>query len=191
MSSTSLVWIVRRLVACKMFGIFRSSLQLTILEPAICPTKMSIPEEARITVAKKARESSTRAKDSSKTQTAGPKVDKCNFTKDVCVYDLIVTNFLSSPSTCIKLVDHIYQLSELEKKNVDLTGKLSAEQIRHETRVSEMNDSMYVLKNEDVETFYPDMLSSQSEQINAVDIEVDEEQMASETIAEENDVFRV
>ncbi|VVA39852.1 PREDICTED: LOC110760952 partial [Prunus dulcis] len=135
------------------------------------------PLEARIMVAKKARESSTRAKDSSKTQTAGPKVDKCNFTKDVCVYDLLVTNFLSSPSACIKLVDHIHQLSELEKKNVDLTGKLSAEQICHETRVSEMNESMYVLKNEDVETFYSDMLFSQSEQINAVDIEVDEEQL--------------
>ncbi|CAL2247779.1 unnamed protein product [Prunus armeniaca] len=100
------------------------------------------PLEARITVAKKARESSTRVKDSSKTRTASPKVDKCNFTEDVCVYDLLMTNFLSSQSACIKLVHHIHQLSDLEKKNVDLTGKLSAEQISHETRMSEMNESI-------------------------------------------------
>lgn len=64
-------------------------------------------------MAKKARELSTWAKDSSKTQTAGPKVDKCNFTKDVCVYDLLVMNFLSSSSACIKLVDYIHQVSDL------------------------------------------------------------------------------
>ncbi|CAL2247918.1 unnamed protein product [Prunus armeniaca] len=97
-------------------------------------------------VAKKAKESSTRAKDSLKTRIAGLKVDKCNSTGDVYVYDLLVTNSLSSMSACIKVVDHIDQLSELDKKNVDLTGKRLAEQIRHETRMFEMNESMYVLK---------------------------------------------
>ncbi|VVA33509.1 PREDICTED: LOC110760952 partial [Prunus dulcis] len=38
-------------------------------------------------------------------------------------------------------------LSELEKKNVALTGKLSAEQIHHETKMFEMKESMSVLKS--------------------------------------------
>ncbi|CAL9019171.1 unnamed protein product [Prunus brigantina] len=39
------------------------------------------------------------------------------------------------------------QLNELEKKNVDLTGKLLGEQICHEMRMSEMNENMSVLKS--------------------------------------------
>ena len=107
--------------------------------------------------------------------------------------DLLKTGFLSSPSACVKLVDHVYRagdlcafsslpldkqeeaamyhlqkgtifavgamrnsrdvapssalLDELVKKNADLTDKLSIERIRHDARISEMKESMSVLKS--------------------------------------------
>lgn len=39
------------------------------------------------------------------------------------------------------------QLDELEKKNVDLTDKLSGEQTRHETKMFEMKKSLGGLKS--------------------------------------------
>ncbi|CAL8167959.1 unnamed protein product [Prunus armeniaca] len=39
------------------------------------------------------------------------------------------------------------ELSELEKKNVDMTSKLSIEQVRHETRMLEIKESMSLLKS--------------------------------------------
>ncbi|CAL2271085.1 unnamed protein product [Prunus armeniaca] len=38
-------------------------------------------------------------------------------------------------------------LSELEKKNVDMTSKLSVEQVRHETRILEIKESVSLLKS--------------------------------------------
>ncbi|CAL2257266.1 unnamed protein product [Prunus armeniaca] len=64
--------------------------------------------------AKETRESSPRAKGSSATSAADPKMDKSSLAGDAIVYDLLKTNFLSSPSTCFKLVDHIHQAGDLE-----------------------------------------------------------------------------
>ncbi|CAL9018083.1 unnamed protein product [Prunus brigantina] len=85
---------------------------------------------------------------------------------NVGVFDLRKTNFLSSPSTCVKLVDHIHQVfaietirnssdvapssaqvSELEKKNAELTSKLSAEQIRYEKKMSKLRAMISELKS--------------------------------------------
>ncbi|CAL2225946.1 unnamed protein product [Prunus armeniaca] len=65
-------------------------------------------------VAKKARESSPQAKGSSATLVADSKVDKSSPAGDANVSILLNTNFLSSPFACFKLVDHIYQASNLD-----------------------------------------------------------------------------
>ncbi|KAI5323991.1 hypothetical protein L3X38_033064 [Prunus dulcis] len=60
---------------------------------------------------------------------------------------------------CVQLVQRLISptpqgmhLSELEKKNVDLTGKLSIKQIRHETKMSEMK-AYFHLKRKNVDIF--------------------------------------
>ncbi|PQM35869.1 uncharacterized protein Pyn_22153 [Prunus yedoensis var. nudiflora] len=42
-----------------------------------------------------------------------PKVNKSSPVRDVCVSDLLKTNFLSNPSSCAELVDHIRQAGDL------------------------------------------------------------------------------
>ena len=66
------------------------------------------PLLARMAAAKEVRDSSAQAKGHSDTRTASPKVDKPSTTWDACVSDLLKMNFLSSPSACAKLVDHIH-----------------------------------------------------------------------------------
>ncbi|KAI5332979.1 hypothetical protein L3X38_023108 [Prunus dulcis] len=63
--------------------------------------------------AKKARKSSTRAKGSSEMKIAGLELDKSSSAWDACVSNLLKMNFLSSPSACVKLVDHIHQAGDL------------------------------------------------------------------------------
>ncbi|CAL2277929.1 unnamed protein product [Prunus armeniaca] len=46
-------------------------------------------------------------------QTDGLKVDKFRSAGDVRMSNLLKTNFLSSSSTCAKLVDHLHQASNL------------------------------------------------------------------------------
>ncbi|CAL9011913.1 unnamed protein product [Prunus brigantina] len=43
-----------------------------------------------------------------------PKLDKFSSVGDGCVFDLLKMNFLSRPSACFKLVDHIHQASDLD-----------------------------------------------------------------------------
>ncbi|CAL2226826.1 unnamed protein product [Prunus armeniaca] len=71
------------------------------------------PLEVRMAAAKKARESSAREKGSSATLAADSKVDKSSPAGDVGVSDILKTNFLSSLSACVKLVDHVYQAGDL------------------------------------------------------------------------------
>ncbi|CAL8083190.1 unnamed protein product [Prunus armeniaca] len=71
------------------------------------------PLEMKLAEAKKMRESSARAKGSSSATVVGPKVDKSNPAGDACVSDLLKTNFLSNPSSCAELVDHIRQAGDL------------------------------------------------------------------------------
>ncbi|KAI5313990.1 hypothetical protein L3X38_043166 [Prunus dulcis] len=66
-----------------------------------------------VTTAKKVRESSTRAKGYSEMRTICLKNDKSNFAREACVFDMLKTNFLSSPSACVKLVDHIHHAGDL------------------------------------------------------------------------------
>lgn len=58
-------------------------------------------------VVKRARELSTRAKSYSVARTAGPEVGD-NSARDKCMSDVLKTNFLSSPSACAKMVDHVH-----------------------------------------------------------------------------------
>ncbi|XP_034227602.1 uncharacterized protein LOC117636985 [Prunus dulcis] len=71
------------------------------------------PLEMKLAEAKKMRESSARAKGSSSTSAVGPKVNKPSSVGDACVSDLLKTNFLSNPSSCAELVDHIRQAGDL------------------------------------------------------------------------------
>ncbi|CAL8154981.1 unnamed protein product [Prunus armeniaca] len=71
------------------------------------------PLEMKLAEAKKMRESSARAKGSSSATAVEPKVDKSNPAGDACVSDLLKTNFLSNPSSCAELVDHIRQAGDL------------------------------------------------------------------------------
>ncbi|CAL9024579.1 unnamed protein product [Prunus brigantina] len=71
------------------------------------------PLEMKLAEAKKLRESSARAKGSSSATTVAPKADKSSPRGDACVSDLLKTNFLSSPSSCVELVDHIRQAGDL------------------------------------------------------------------------------
>ncbi|CAL8175718.1 unnamed protein product [Prunus armeniaca] len=68
--------------------------------------------EMRLAEAKKTRESSARAKGSS-VSAFDPKVNKSSLAGDACVSDLLETNFLSNPSSCAELVDHICQAGDL------------------------------------------------------------------------------
>ncbi|CAL2240992.1 unnamed protein product [Prunus armeniaca] len=129
-------------------------------------------------------------------------------------------------------------LDELVKKNADLTDKLSNERIRHDARISEMNESMSALKSfvgqkddelkslmatllerkeayfsleckhatlaqdrdrllngaspccpledDDDEQSYLDLPPAHNEQINVVDVEAVEEQVANEAAMEED-----
>ncbi|CAL8094058.1 unnamed protein product [Prunus armeniaca] len=72
-----------------------------------------IPLEVRLAEARKARESSARTKGSSTTSAADPKVDKSSHVRDASVSDLLKTQFLSSPSSCVELVDQIRQAGDL------------------------------------------------------------------------------
>ncbi|CAL9004915.1 unnamed protein product [Prunus brigantina] len=72
-----------------------------------------IPLEVRLAEARKARESSARTKGSSVTSAADPKVDKSSPAGDAGVSDLLKTQFLSSPSSCVELVDQIRQAGNL------------------------------------------------------------------------------
>ncbi|XP_021829929.1 uncharacterized protein LOC110770152 [Prunus avium] len=72
-----------------------------------------IPLEVRLAEAKKAKESSARAKGSSATSAADPQVDKSSPAGDAGVSDLLKTHFLSSPSACAGLFDQIRQAGDL------------------------------------------------------------------------------
>ncbi|KAL6283864.1 hypothetical protein ACE6H2_014793 [Prunus campanulata] len=149
--------------------------------------------QARLAEAKKMRESSARAKGSSSVSAVDPKVNKSSPAGDARVSDLLKTNFLSNPSSCAELVDHIRQagdlgtfsslylenqrevafhllqkglifaaqtvqnsfavapssaqLSELEKKNVELASKLFTEQARCEKKTSDLRAMISELKS--------------------------------------------
>ncbi|CAL2270491.1 unnamed protein product [Prunus armeniaca] len=151
------------------------------------------PLEMKLAEAKKMRESSARAKGSSSETAVGPKVDKSSPAGDACVSDLLKTNFLSNPSSCAELVDHIRQagdlgtfsslslekrreatfhliqkglvfaaetirnssavastsaqLSELEKKNVELASHLVAEHARYEKKTHDLRAMISELKS--------------------------------------------
>ncbi|CAL2266685.1 unnamed protein product [Prunus armeniaca] len=64
--------------------------------------------EARMANTKNARESSTRVNGSSEMLMTDPNIDKSNPGQDACVSNLFKMNFLSNPSACVKLVDHIH-----------------------------------------------------------------------------------
>ncbi|CAL2231464.1 unnamed protein product [Prunus armeniaca] len=68
----------------------------------------------KMAAAKKTIESSPRAKGSSATSATDPKVDKSSLRGDAIVSDLLKMNFLSSPSACFNLVDHIHEAGDLE-----------------------------------------------------------------------------
>ncbi|CAL2278388.1 unnamed protein product [Prunus armeniaca] len=165
-------------------------------------------------------------------------------TRDACMSNLLKTNFLSSPCAYVKLVDHIHYVGELStfsSLSLEMQNKeVSAGQIHYESRMSEVKESMSVLKrstfvvsarihlltkfnaykeaieqskfeaiidayklgymdcksgfahyyhieDEDVEMFCLDMLSAQGVQINATNMEVAVEQVAYETVVEEED----
>ncbi|CAL8990482.1 unnamed protein product [Prunus brigantina] len=108
------------------------------------------------------------------------------------------------------------QLSELDKKNTDLTSKLSTEQIRYEKKMSELRDNIYESKeayfrlerkNTDIshcynkfldkfDTYHEAAKRSKFEadvdaykmggHVNVVDVKRLEEQAADETVDEEN-----
>ncbi|CAL2271736.1 unnamed protein product [Prunus armeniaca] len=160
-------------------------------------SSLPIPLEVRLAEARKARESSTRAKGSSETSAADPKVDKSNPAGDAGVSDMLKTHFLSSPSACAELVDQIHkvddlgvdfaaetirnssyvapssaQLSELEKKNAELfKATMDAYKLGY-------LDCTNV--DGDIEMLCPDLLPMQIEQVNVVNMEGAEEQVAEE-----------
>ncbi|CAL8162454.1 unnamed protein product [Prunus armeniaca] len=106
-------------------------------------------------VAKKANESFAQAKGPLDARTTSPKVNKPSSVWDTYVSDQLMTSFLSSLFICTKLaIQNLFvvasssvQLKELEKKNVDLIGMLLTEQARHETKMSDLKKSMFVLKS--------------------------------------------
>lgn len=71
---------------------------------------------------KKAIELFAWAKCSPITSVAEPNVDKSGPVGGASISDLLKMNFLSSPSACFKLVDHIHQVG-----NVDTFSSLSFE----------------------------------------------------------------
>ncbi|CAL2259752.1 unnamed protein product [Prunus armeniaca] len=70
--------------------------------------------EVRLAEAKKTRESSARAKGSYVMPTTNHKMGKFNPAGDAGVSDMLKMNFLSSPSTCAELVNHIRQAGDLD-----------------------------------------------------------------------------
>ncbi|CAL2239634.1 unnamed protein product [Prunus armeniaca] len=71
------------------------------------------PLDVMLATAKKGRKSSTQVKSSSVMLAANPKVDKSSPVWDACVSNLLKDNFLSSPSTCAELINHIHHASDL------------------------------------------------------------------------------
>ncbi|CAL2257061.1 unnamed protein product [Prunus armeniaca] len=69
--------------------------------------------EMRLAEAKRMRESSAQAKCSSLTLVVDPNANKSSPAGDACVSDLLKMNFLSNPSSCAELVDHIRQAGDL------------------------------------------------------------------------------
>ncbi|CAL2247521.1 unnamed protein product [Prunus armeniaca] len=69
------------------------------------------PLEVRLAEDKKMRASSAQAKGSS-VSAVDPKVNKSSPAGDACVSDLLKTDFLSNPSSCAELVDHIFFVAE-------------------------------------------------------------------------------
>ncbi|CAL2276194.1 unnamed protein product [Prunus armeniaca] len=133
-----------------------------LIRPTITIQLLSDEQSSvRMAGIKKARKSSARVKVSSTMPVADAKVDKSSPAEDAGMSDLLEMNFLSSSSAYVKLVDHINQtiwnsfvvapssaqLSELEKKNADLTSKLSAKQIRYKKKMSELRAMIYELKS--------------------------------------------
>ncbi|KAI5330168.1 hypothetical protein L3X38_029566 [Prunus dulcis] len=157
------------------------------------PKTRDLPcKEATGKQAKRAKESSVRVKSPPIARTAGPGIGDSSAGGEP-VSDLLKTGFLSSPSACAKLADHVYRagdlcaflnlpldkqeeaamyhlqkgmvfavgamrnsrdvapssalLDELVKKNADLTDKFSNERIRHDARISEMKESLSMLKS--------------------------------------------
>ncbi|CAL8077271.1 unnamed protein product [Prunus armeniaca] len=172
-----------------------------------------------MTATKKARESSARVKGFWEMRTADPKVDKYNHVKDVCVSDLLKTNYqalfaVETIQSLSAVAPSSAQLSELDKKNTDLTSKLSTEQIRYENRMFELRENTYESKeayfrlkrkNIDISHCYNKFLAKfayheaakrskfevavaaykLSEHVNVVDVNGTEEQATDETVAEE------
>ncbi|CAL8174062.1 unnamed protein product [Prunus armeniaca] len=71
------------------------------------------PLEIRLAEAKRMRESYAQAKCSSPALAVDPKANKFSSAGDACVSDMLKTNFLSNPSSCAELVDHIRQAGDL------------------------------------------------------------------------------
>ncbi|CAL2239307.1 unnamed protein product [Prunus armeniaca] len=69
--------------------------------------------EVRMATAKKMRESSAWAKGYSSASVVDPKANKSSPAGDACVSDMLKMNFLSNPSSCVELVDHIRQVDDL------------------------------------------------------------------------------
>ncbi|CAL9012002.1 unnamed protein product, partial [Prunus brigantina] len=103
--------VVPHLLKGKEMQIFLSEVQVACTSRGM--ESLQIPLEVRLAEARKARESSARAKDSSATSAADPKVDKSSTAGDAGVSDLLKTHFLSSPSSCSELVDQIRQAGDL------------------------------------------------------------------------------
>ncbi|CAL2275649.1 unnamed protein product [Prunus armeniaca] len=129
-----------------------------------------IPLKVSLAEARKVRESSAHGKGSSATSAADPNQDKSNPVGDANVSDLLKTHFLSSLSACAELVDQIRQagnlvfvaetiwnlsavtpssaqLNDLEKKDVELISKLSAEETCYEKKTSDLRTMIPELKS--------------------------------------------
>ncbi|CAL2238623.1 unnamed protein product [Prunus armeniaca] len=116
----------------------------------------------RLAKAKKTSESSARAKGSS-VSAVDPKVNKSSPAGDACVFDLLKSNFLSNPSSCAELVDHICQAGDLGTFSIFV-----AETIRNSSAVApssaadliRLKDAYFCLerKNADVSFSYDKLL---------------------------------
>ncbi|CAL2247723.1 unnamed protein product [Prunus armeniaca] len=95
------------------------------------------PVQSRLAEARKARESSARAKGSSAMLVADPKVDKSSPAGDACVSDLLKTHFLSSPSSCAELVDQIRQACDLVVADVVDQAGGAAESVANQANTEE------------------------------------------------------
>ncbi|KAI5323555.1 hypothetical protein L3X38_032627 [Prunus dulcis] len=108
------------------------------------------PLEARMAVAKKIRERRVfRKRERLVQRLTSPTLQKMHKQKEAAVTLLqkgvvFIVEAIQNSST---VAPSSTQLNEFEKENVDLTGKLLAEQIRHETRIYEIKESMSVLES--------------------------------------------